>query len=304
MIFRPLRYLCIFGCISKAVKPYSSLRNNPLLTLCEPARLRSYLEYEMHKTCKPIPYHTSKQILHTKLKRFDIYGDNQGSLNVEHVFPQSFFKQDTRRVTMRSDLHNLYLCNMKLNSYRQNFKYVDSTVTKLNDKIRVLDSAGEQVTNETDLFSKRGYVMVTNKSSKTFIPSDQSRGKIARALSYFVVKYNYLEELSKVIDIQTLLEWNLKDPVDNDEYLKNIVIYKHQGDINPFILDSDLVTFCFSDQCEIDETLLLKKRTSTIDPFFTIDYLLHEIKSLEKDKQEMQSLLVKKWKLGDVPRGE
>jgi endonuclease I len=273
----------------------STIRTDPLLTLCEPVRMRSYLEYEILKSYKPLSYGIAKDILHKKIQKNDLYGDNSQSTNVEHIFPQSFFKNDTRKSQMKSDLHHLYLCNIKLNTYRQNFKYVDSSTAKVDDKIRILDMKGEIISNETELFTKRGYLMVTNKNSKTFIPAENSRGKIARALSFFAIKYNYLDVLENVINIKTLIEWNLKDPVDNDEYLKNIIIYHYQGDLNPFVINSDLITYCFADKCNIDQELLRKKRTSNVDSLYTIDYLLNEIKKLENDKSEMKSLLLKKW---------
>ena len=268
-----------------------AIRTDPLVTLCEPSRMRSYLEYEMQKTSTVLSYSQSKEILHTKLRKFDIYGDGDDSkekLNVEHVFPQSYFKNDTRKLAMKSDLHHLYLCNRKLNSFRQNFKYVDSSAAKIDDKFRVLDMKGNTVNNENELFAKRGYLMVTNKNSKTFVPSECSRGKIARSLSYFAVKYNYLDTLEKVIDIRTLIEWSMKDPVDNDEYLKNIIIYKYQGDINPFVLNPDLVLCSFTDRCTIDDELLRKKRLSVVDPFYSIDYLLNDIRILEEEKNALK----------------
>ena len=271
-----------------------AIRTDPLVTLCEPSRMRSYLEYESQKSSTVLSYVQAKDILHTKLRKFDIYGDGDESkekLNVEHIFPQSYFKNDTRKLAMKSDLHHLYLCNRKLNSFRQNFKYVDSSVAKIDDKIRVLDMKGNAVSNENELFAKRGYLMVTNKNTKTFVPAECSRGKIARSLSYFAVKYDYLDVLEKVIDIRTLVEWSLKDPVDNDEYLKNVIIYKHQGDINPFVLNSDLVLCSFTDRCTVDDELLRKKRLSVVDPFYAIDYLLNDIRILEEEKKALKMSL-------------
>ena len=282
----PILYTALFyRYFTKAV------RTDPLVTLCEPRRMRSYLEYEMQKTSTVLSYSHAKNILHTKLRRFDIYGDGDESkenLNVEHVFPQSYFKNDTRKSAMKSDLHHLYLCNRKLNSFRQNFKYVDSSAAKIDDKFRVLDMKGNAVNNENELFAKRGYLMVTNKNTKTFVPSECSRGKIARSLSYFAVKYDYLDTLEKVIDIRTLVEWSMKDPVDNDEYLKNVIIYKYQGDINPFVLNPDLVLCSFTDRCTIDDELLRKKRFSVVDPFYSIDYLLDDIRKLEEEKKALK----------------
>ena len=152
---------------------------------------------------------------------------------------------------------------------------------------------GNEVTDTQEIFTKLGYLMITNRKQKTFIPTNYSRGKISRALSYFAIKYNFMNELSDIIDINTLIEWNLKDPVDNDEYLKNIKIYKYQGNINPFIMEPDLVQYCFSDKIEITDEIISKKRESFIDPLYTIDYLIDEIKVLEKQKSMNDKLINK-----------
>ena len=94
--------------------------------------------------------------------------------------------------------------------------------------------------------------------------------------------------MEKVIDIRTLVEWSMKDPVDNDEYLKNVIIYKYQGDINPFVLNPDLVLCSFTDRCTIDDELLRKKRFSVVDPFYSIDYLLNDIRKLEEEKNALK----------------
>lgn len=282
-------------CLMYMVISTSSYISNPLLKLCEPNMLRKLLFSEMNKNYKYIPYSKSKKILYNNINKIDIYGDNLEQLNVEHIFPQYTFKNNTNRLIMRSDLHNLYLCNSRLNNYRSNFKYVESSITQLDDSIKILDMKGNIINSKEEIFSKNGYLMITNKKHKIFIPTEYSRGKIARSLSYFAIKYDYIEQLNEIIDIRTLLEWNLKDPVDNEEYLKNIIIYHYQGDINPFVINSDLVTYCFADKYDIDQELLRKKRTSEVDPLYTIDYLLNEIKKLEHDKSEMKSLLLKKW---------
>lgn len=269
---------------------------NHLLKLCEPCNLRTYLKEEMSKHYTYLTYPRAKNILHKHLTKIDIYGDNTECKNVEHIFPQYAFKLDERKNIMRTDLHNLYLCNHKLNNYRQNYKYVDSNTAQDMDNIKILDMKGNIVSRDEDLFSKKGYLMITNKKSKVFIPSNYSRGKIARALAYFSVKYDYLDQLNDIIDIRTMLEWNLKDPVDNDEYLKNVIIYKHQGNLNPFIVDPDLLVYAFSDKLTIDNELMNKKRHSYIDPFYTIEFLLNEINALEKSHVDTQRILNKMMK--------
>lgn len=271
----------------------NSYMSHSLLKLCEPQILRDFLHSEISKNYEYITYSNSKKILFNHVGKIDIYGDNSQIMNVEHIFPQYYFKNHTDKLMMKSDLHNLYLCNSKLNSYRQNFKYVDSSIANNYDKIKILDMKGNIVTEPEEIFSKRGYLMLSNKRNKVFIPSPYSRGKISRALSYFAIKYNYTDMLNKVIDMKTLLEWNMKDPVDNDEYLKNIIIYKYQGNINPFILDPDLMIYSFSDKVDVDEELLSKKRYSYIDPMYAVEYLIDEINRLEVNDKKYDSIINK-----------
>jgi endonuclease I len=270
-----------------------SFINNALLRSCESNKLREFLREEMNKSYNYISYTKAKYIMHNNICNMDIYGDNSQDKNLEHIFPQYSFKNDENKKILKSDMHNLYLCNTKLNTYRQNFKYIDSKDANISNNSLILDRKGEKVSSPNDLFKKTGYLMVSNKKKRTFIPNECSRGKIARSLSYFAIKYNYLEELKNIIDIKTLLEWNLKDPVDEKEYLKNIMIYKYQNNINPFILEPDLILYCFSDMYNIDDTLLQKKRYSTISPMYLIEHLINEIKEFEKNKLYNDKLIKK-----------
>ena len=259
--------------------------------LCNPQKLREVLHKEISISHRYLTYPSSKRILHEEIDLIDIYGDNSKEKNVEHIFPQYMFKNHTNKLHMKSDLHHLYLCNSKLNSYRQNFKYMDSSNALSFDDVKILDTQGNIVTREKDIFAKKGYLMLSNKKRKTFIPSEYSRGKIARSLAYFSIRYNIHENLDSVIDIRTMLEWNLKDPVDNNEYLKNIIIYKHQGNLNPFIIDPDLLLYCFSDYTSIDEKLLEKQRKRAIDPLYSIEYLLKQVRSLEYENNKIHKII-------------
>ncbi len=266
---------------------------DPLLKLCEPFKLRKYLQFEMNKSHNYLSYKKAKEILHSDINKIDIYGDNTLKKNIEHIFPQYSFKDDLNKKIMKSDLHNLYLCNQKLNSYRQNFKYVDSSVTSLYDDIKILDMKGNIITERNDIFKQQGYLMITNRKKKIFIPSIYSRGKIARAISYFAIKYDYTDKINNLIDYKTLLEWNLKDPVDNDEYLKNAIIYKYQGNLNPFIIDPDLMVYCFADKIKIDSSLIKEKKNAYIDPYYTIDYFIKNMNNIEKINSYNEKIIKK-----------
>jgi endonuclease I len=266
-----------------------------------PNKLRNYLKEQMERNYKYIPYPGVKKILHTDMKFIDIYGDKQENMNVEHIFPQSMFVNDPRKQLMKTDLHNLYLCNAKLNTFRQNFKYIGNDNHLLNSAYDnsniILNMKGEYVSDNHDIFTNQGYLMMINRNRKTFIPSNYSRGKIARSLAYFAVKYDYIEELKNIIDIRDLIKWNVEDPVMNDEYLKNIITYKYQNNLNPFILEQDLATYCFTDHTDltVDELndMTVNKKSSHIDPLHSIRFFMNDNEKLEKENKYLKQMINK-----------
>ena len=263
--------------------------NSSLLRNINSKALRLDIYNQINKNYKYIPYKKTKEIFHDKINMIDIYGDNTLEKNLEHVVPQSFFKNETDKKYMKSDFHNLYLCNNKLNSYRQNFRYIDpgdlnDDLLSKNDKI--LDTCGNIIdyTDKKNIFNKNGYLMVSNKKSKTFIPTEYSKGKIARSLIYFSIKYNFINKLSDIINPITLLKWNFNDPVDSNEYLKNIISYRYQKNVNPFIINSDLVLYSLLDIIDLDineqliNDIFNDRKFKNIDPIPAIDYIIKEIK--------------------------
>ena len=255
--------------------------NSNLINSVQPSKIRKYINEQLNINYNQLSYKKAKDIMHTELNNIDIYGDNSLEKNVEHIFPQSLFKNNIDKTKMKSDLHNLYLCNSKLNTQRQNFKYIshEDYIDNYNDNY--MDTQGNKVEGK-DIFKKQGYMMIFNKKTKKFIPTLYSRGMISRSLGYFSIKYDLIEQLKQVIDINTLIEWNLKDPPTDEEYLKNIICYKYQKNYNPFIFDSDLLIYAFSDMCNLDDNLLQKKRINIIDPLYSIDFLVNNIIELEK----------------------
>lgn len=298
-MFKGIPFLLV--ALNSFLVPCYSTFHNILLKANHAPKLRSFLQIQMEKDYKYIPYTRAKKILHDKINHIDLYGDNEEARNVEHVFPQYSFKFDDRKKVMKSDMHNLYLCNVRLNSCRQNFKYVthhDAITQTTNDKnTYILDQKGDKMTNYQEVFKKQGYIMSVNRKQKSFIPSTFSRGKIARSLSYFAVKYNYIKELQSIIDIYDLLIWNYSDPVDNEEYLKNVLTCKYQNNLNPFILHPELVPFVFSDIIDFnkynEEISKSKKFPHNVDHIKTIDYLLNENILFEERVNKLEKVIKK-----------
>lgn len=258
--------------------------NNNILTNVHANKIRKNIHDQLNLNYKKLTYQKAKEILHKEINNIDIYGDNTHEKNAEHVFPQCLFKTNLKKAEMKSDIHNLYLCNSKLNSQRSNFKYVthEDYVDKVGDNY--VDTKGNKVEGK-DMFLKQGYIMIINKRNRKFVPTLHSRGMISRSLAYFVIKYDVVDQLKEVIDINTLIEWNLKDPPTNEEYFKNIISYKYQKNYNPFIIDPDLMLYAFSDMYELTDDMLQKKKIALIDPMYSIDMLLKQINELEYDNK-------------------
>ena len=266
--------------------PIFAYINYNILRNIQPSKIRKSIYIDVNNEFKPLSYQKAKDVLHNKINFIDIYGDNSLEKNIEHIFPQSLFKNNINKNIMKADLHNLYLCNTKINSHRQNFKYISHEDYIKNSSDNYIDTLGEKL-DTNDIFKKQGYIMIINKKNKKFIPTLYSRGMISRSLAYFTIKYDIVDLLPSIIDIKTLVEWNLKDPPSNEEYYKNIISYRYQNNLNPFIIDSDLILYAFSDMFDINDNLLNKKKYSIINPLYSIDLLLNDIISLENENKSL-----------------
>ena len=243
-------------------------------------KLRDYFYEETNRNYKSIKYDNVCEIFHSEINKIDLYGDVKNveeKRNLEHVFPKSYFKKHPEKDIMYSDMHNLFLCNSKLNHYRENFKYVDVDDYNFDYTEKFFDSDGVQIENYRDFYKNQGCIMTVNKNNNVIVPNDYSRGKVARSIAYFAIKYKCIDKIEEIIKIDTMIKWALQDPVDNEEYFKNILCFKHQGNYNPFITDPELVAYCFLDKIKLDiEELLTLKKTKSIDYMNAIEYLIKE----------------------------
>lgn len=114
--------------------------------------------------------------------------------NCEHVVPQSWF---AKREPMRGDLHHLFACEVRCNSFRSNTPYYD------------FPESEEAVRDECGKSEMQG-----------FEPS-AGKGAVARATLYFLLRYagevdnsarEYTEDRLRI-----LLDWHRRYPVDEYE---------------------------------------------------------------------------------------
>lgn len=146
---------------------------------------------------------------------------NHNELNVEHTWPQSRFNKRQSTSFQKSDLHHLYPTDSRANGKRGNVHF-----GQFKNGRRALDHCTA---------SRVGRISETGKEG--FEPPTKHKGNVARALFYFSIRYDI-----RISDYEEFMlrQWNLIDPVDEEEMLRNDFIERIQGNRNPFIDDPEL----------------------------------------------------------------
>jgi hypothetical protein len=195
------------------------------------AELREVIR-EQFSPLKTHEYTNSRRILYFAIGfEHEIYGgevnDRDLKYNLEHVVPQSIFDH---KPPMKCDLHHCYPCNSKLNSHRQNYKYMDIP----DDISKHLGGDGNVNLSEKD------------SSTRTFEPMEVSKGNVSRAIAYFMTIYpHYMTNLPEVIDVDVMIAWNDLDVVDSAEMFRSDQISRWQGRRNPYIVRPELLRAAF-----------------------------------------------------------
>ena len=134
-------------------------------------------------------------------------GANSNSFNCEHTFPQGFFNSN---LPMRSDVHHLFPTDVTSNSRRGNdpFGVVTGSTT--------WQMGGSKTNNST------------------FEPRDVHKGACARAMMYFVIRYqDYSNHFAGQEGI--LRQWHNQFPASTFEENRNSDIENLQNNRNPFV---------------------------------------------------------------------
>lgn len=149
-------------------------------------------------------------------------GGNVGNWNREHVWAKSHGDFGTS-IGPGTDIHNLRPTDTQVNSSRGSLDF---------------DKGGSAVKGCNGCY----------RDSDSFEPPNQVKGDVARILFYMATRYEKgdkvdLELNDKVNNgknpyhgkLSMLLEWHKQDPVSEFEKRRNDVIFKWQGNRNPFI---------------------------------------------------------------------
>jgi hypothetical protein len=137
------------------------------------------------------------------------------NLNVEHTWPQS---KGAKYFPAQGDLHHLYVTSKESNSKRANRPFC--------------------IVYESTWEKQGSYQGINTDMDECFEPQDNHKGNVARAMFYFSVRYK------KNLDAKQeklFRAWNLLDPVNAQERVRNHKIQKLQGNRNPFIDNESLI---------------------------------------------------------------
>jgi hypothetical protein len=129
------------------------------------------------------------------------------SFNTEHTFPQGFFNS---LEPMRSDLHHLFPTDDLANNARGSLPF-------------------GTVSNPT--WSQGG----SKGNSSTFEPRDAHKGRAARAMLYFLTRYQNYQSFVTTADESYLKSWHQQFLPNAVETARNNRIYVAQENRNPFI---------------------------------------------------------------------
>jgi endonuclease I len=161
------------------------------------------------------------------------YGGSSGQWNHEHCWPQSY---GVSSGPGNSDLFNLRPADVQANAERGNLYYAE-------------------VTNG----SVPSFAPLCRKSNTVWMPRNEEKGMLARAMLYMAVRYEGDDatpdlKLSDTPNSATytfgklsdLLAWHRQYPVTEAERLRNHTIYSsYQKNRNPFVDDPDYAEMIF-----------------------------------------------------------
>lgn len=135
---------------------------------------------------------------------------NRQFVSAEHIYPQCLLdgKQS-------NDMHNIIKTLNTLNANRSNYKFHEDYDIKSKNWVEL---------------ECNNYV---NHKDKVFVPNNDSRGFISRAILYMYKEYNCNPQ--KIIDIEILKKWYYNFSPTIDERYHNDIIKRLQNKNNIFI---------------------------------------------------------------------
>lgn len=180
-----------------------------------------------------LSYNQVRYILNNILKDTYIYTTQKKDNSCEHIVPKSIYNKQTPMVT---DMHNIYLSPANINTLRDQLKFNNIET----EPYKTIDETGKKNTRHQTHMNKY--------TDECFEPEKYSKGRIARSCAYFFSIYSeYIPFISKVIDIDVMIDWCTNFKPTKQEIKRSNFVYQIQKNINPFIVYPELINYIFDD---------------------------------------------------------
>lgn len=162
------------------------------------------------------------------------------NINTEHAYPRA---KGAEEGMARSDMHHLFPSRINVNSDRANLPFGEVPDEQTLSWYYLDNRQSNPPLENIDAYSELG--------PNAFEPRESAKGDIARAMFYFYTMYRMEAELADrdffPNQKNTLCDWHIQDPVDQEEWDRNMQIAPYQDNKpNPYILDCTLAfrAFC------------------------------------------------------------
>lgn len=211
------------------------------------------------------------------------FGGGTGPYNREHTWPQSMgFPDDGVTNSPRTDCHHLFLDDVDTNAARGSRPYgtCSSGCTEMPTVANNgVGGVGGGYPGDSNWYGG------SDGATGTMEVWNHRRGDVARAQLYMDIRYEggnhaatgfaepnlvLTDDTSLIASTQTgnneplaymgrlavLLQWHTQDPVDDDERRRNDVVWRYQGNRNPFVDHPEWVACVYQGNCPLQETPL------------------------------------------------
>lgn len=193
------------------------------------------------------------------------------NIDCEHSYCQSWIDEEligSENSIAKADIHHLFPAKSSVN------------IARSNNPLDFIDEISYTYTEDGG--NTVSYLGTNAELEAVFEPADIHKGDVARALLYFVVRYETNLSFGNVDMLETMLEWNYSDPVSNKELTRNDAVYNYQTNRNPFIDHPEYIDLIWNEEPSItvtfpNETIVLGSNLSYTVTWFT-HFLYNEIK--------------------------
>ena len=160
----------------------------------------------------------------------------ENGINCEHVWPQSL---GAGSEPQKSDMHVIRPCKDNVNSARGNKPF--------NDVIDSQTTTWYFENQQTSNIPSSNIDEYSENHGSYFEPREDRKGDVARTIFYFKVMYSDIaDENFFNQQKETLKDWHLQDPANEDEITRTWKIAEYQQNKpNPFVLDESLIVRSF-----------------------------------------------------------